>query len=147
MSTQRREDRRRSTEVARELGYFWLVFIAQFIRRMAAVGTAPLHAATPLREARLATNSLQSGHLNPKLVRQELCRVLRTAAPIRAADRAVHGTPATRRSWTDRFILRLTLAPSVLERLHPCLPHHPAGQCRWTERYDGKRDLYLLHAA
>ena len=143
MSTQRREDRRRYTEFARELGHFWLVFIAQFLRVMAAVGTAPLQAVTPLREARLATNSLQSGHLTPKLVRQE---VLRTPAPIRAVQ-WVCRTLSTRRYWTDRFSLRLTLAPSVLERLHPCLPHHPAGQCRWTERYDGKRDLYLLHAA
>jgi hypothetical protein len=23
----------------------------------------------------------------------------------------------------------------------------PAGECRWTERYDGKRDLHLQHAA
>jgi len=145
MSTQRREDRgRRScTEIARELGHIWLVFIARFVRTIATVGTAPLPTVTRRSEARLATNSLQSGHLTPKLVRQE---VLRTPAPIRAVQ-WVCRTLSTRRYWTDRFSLPLTLAPSVLERLHPCLPHHPAGQCRWTERYDGKRDLHLLHAA
>jgi len=143
MSTQRREDRRRYTEFARELGHFWLVFIAQFLRVMAAVGTAPLQAVTPLREARLATNSLQSGHLNTRLVRQE---VLRTPAPIRAVP-WVCRTSSTRRSWIESSSLRLTLAPSALECFHPNLPHHPAGERRWTERYDGKRDMYLLNAA
>jgi hypothetical protein len=32
-------------------------------------------------------------------------------------------------------------------RLHLTSPLIPAGQTGWTERYDGKRDLYLLHAA
>ena len=143
MSTQRREDGSRTTEFARELGHVWLVFVAQFLRAMAAVGTAPLQAVARRSEARLATNSLQSGHLNTRLVRQQ---VLRTPAPIGAVPWVCRSL-STCRSWTDRFSLRLTLAPSALECLHPCLPHDPAGQCRWTERYDGKRDLHLLNAA
>jgi len=29
----------------------------------------------------------------------------------------------------------------------PTLPHAPAGEVRWAERHDGKRDLYFQHAA
>ncbi len=35
----------------------------------------------------------------------------------------------------------------VRTRLHPSLPQAPAGEVRWAERHDGKRDLYLQHAA
>ena len=37
--------------------------------------------------------------------------------------------------------------PSGLTRLHWTLPQAPAADQRRAERYDGKRDLYLLHAA
>jgi hypothetical protein len=150
MSTQRREDRGQHTicaEVATKLGHIWLAFIAQFVRTIATVGTAPLPAVKRLSGARLATNSLHPGHLNTKHVRQEISRKSRTWAPIRAEHCVAGGSSATHRSWIKRFSLRLTLAPSVLERLRPSLPHHPAGKCRWTERYDGKRDLYFLNAA
>lgn len=30
---------------------------------------------------------------------------------------------------------------------HPALPQAPAADCRWAERHDGKRNLYLQHAA
>ncbi len=35
----------------------------------------------------------------------------------------------------------------VCTDLHPTLPHAPAGEVRWAERHDGKRDLYIQHAA
>lgn len=35
----------------------------------------------------------------------------------------------------------------VRTRLHPTLPNAPAGEVRWAERHDGKRDLYFQHAA
>ena len=38
-------------------------------------------------------------------------------------------------------------SPSGLARLHPTLPQVPAGRRRWAERYDGKGNLYLQHAA
>ena len=38
-------------------------------------------------------------------------------------------------------------SPSGLARLHPTLPRVPAGRRRWAERYDGKGNLYLQHAA
>jgi hypothetical protein len=140
MSTQRREDcwqHRNCSDVAKEMNHIWFVFIALFARAIARVGTAP-----PPKAAWLATNSLQLGHRTIKLVRQDLRRTPQSPPPTWAARNAKTGTPATRRSS-----LPLTPSPSVLERLHPSLPPNPAGKCRWTERYDGKRDLYFQHAA
>ena len=145
MSTQRRENRwqRRScTDVAKGLGRIWLDLIACFARAIARVGTAPPQAVARPRAVRLATNSLQLGHRTSKLVRQDFRRTPPSPPPTWAARNATTGTPATRRSS-----LPLTPSPSVLERLHPSLPIIPAGKCRWTERYDGKRDLYFQHAA
>ena len=46
---------------------------------------------------------------------------------------------------------RSSLSPiSILPgsaRFHLTLPQDPAGNCRWAERYDGKRDLHFKHAA
>src|SRR5580658_801885 len=134
MSTQRRENRWQlnCTEGTRGLGCIWLVLLGWFVRAAVAVGTAPQHAVTRLHAAWLATNSLQSGHRFTQPVRQEICRPSHSLPPTRAARRAIAGAPATRRSS-----LSLAPAPSVLVRLHPSLALIPAGQCRWTERYDG----------
>jgi len=35
----------------------------------------------------------------------------------------------------------------VRAHLHSTLPIAPAGEVRWAERHDGKRDLYFQHAA
>jgi hypothetical protein len=174
MSTQRRENgstpatktcrrgprgrwQRYCTECTRETGRIWLILLGWFVRAVATVGTAPTHASLSLRASSfhpsdeglspgtpewLATNSLQSGHRFTQPVRQEICRPSPSSPPNRAARRAIAGAPATCRSS-----LRLNPAPSVLERLHPFLAYIPAGKCRWTERYDGKRDLYFLNAA
>jgi hypothetical protein len=145
MSTQRRENRwqRKScTENARGSGHIWLVLIAMFVRVIAKVGTAPPHAIIRLHAAWLATNSLQSGHRFTQPVRQEICRPSHSSPPTWAARRAFAGPSATRRSS-----LQLSPAPSVLVHLRPSLAHIPAGKCRWTERYDGKRDLHFLNAA
>src|ERR1700691_2480562 len=144
MSTQRREDRwqRNCTENAKESGCFWLLFLAWFARAIATVGTAPMDAGLSLRSSWLATNSLQLGHRFTQPVRQEICRPSHSSPPPRAARCAIAGTPATRRSS-----LPLTPAPSVLVHLRPSLASIPAGKCRWTERYDGKRDLHFLNAA
>jgi len=144
MSTQRRENRRQRsscTEHAKGSGQIWLLFLAWFARAFAAVGTAPLPAIDRLSGARLATKSLQLGHLTTQPVRQQICRSSHSAPPLRAARRAIRGTPATRRSS-----LSLTPAPSGLVSVLS-LPQNPAGKCRWTERYDGKRDLYFLNTA
>jgi hypothetical protein len=159
MSTQRRENgstpatktcrrgprgrwQRYCTECTRETGRIWLILLGWFVRAVATVGTAPLQIITRLSASWLATKSLQSGHRFTQPVRQEICRPSPSSPPNRAARRAIAGAPATCRSS-----LRLNPAPSVLERLHPFLAYIPAGKCRWTERYDGKRDLYFLNAA
>jgi len=49
---------------------------------------------------------------------------------------------ATHRSSLSRIPI-----PPVRTRLHPTLPKAPAGEVRWAERHDGKRDLYFQHAA
>ena len=41
---------------------------------------------------------------------------------------------------------RIPVLP-VRTHLHPTLPQAPAGEIRWAERHDGKRDLYFQHAA
>jgi hypothetical protein len=66
----------------------------------------------------------------------------RSAPPSGAALSAATGTLATLRSSLPRIP-----SPSGLDCLHPTLPQFPAGKCRWTERYDGKGNLHLLHAA
>jgi len=169
MSTQRRENRGRSsscTDVARVTSRIWLQLIALLARAIVTlppqrrrsvagdpgtVGMAP-QIATSLRSAWLATISLQSDHLfvqHLRLVEQHIRRS--GSPPLRDASR-----PADARSS-----LPLTPTPSVLEYFHPSLPFcsstgslvssrpalTPAGQCRWTERYDGKRNLYFQYAA
>lgn len=100
----------------------------------AIVGTA-----TPGFPARLATISLQSDHRIVQLV----LHVLRLGSlPTRAGIGAKTGTPATHGS-SPRHISSL----SSLSRLHPTLTGVPAGRRRWAERYDGKGNMYLQHAA
>lgn len=48
---------------------------------------------------------------------------------------------------THRSSLRHVSLLPVRTRLRPTLPIAPAGQVRWAERHDGKRDLYFQHAA
>lgn len=176
MSTQRREDRWQRTgyaEYADDWSRIWLVFIAFFARcavtarSKVRIGTAMLSAIARLLSASFgagdtilssghaeaATDSLLSDHQTTQLDRQLFCRASHSSPPAWAARAVIAGLPATRRSS-----LPLTPAPSGLPSFHPSLPHGssarigrtahiPAGQCRWTERYDGKRDLYFLNAA
>ena len=154
MSTQRRENRwqRNWTECTTKLGHIWLIFVGWFVRAAATVGTAPPHASLSLRSerfhpsdedlspgapARLATNSLQSGHLFTQLVPPVEQDIRRGPPPFGDAVRTVG----------PRSSFPLTPTPSVLDTSYPSLPNHPAGKCRWTERYDGKRDLHFLNAA
>jgi hypothetical protein len=139
MSTQRREDRRRSyrTGYAEAGSRIWLVLLTWFARAAATVGTAPQQTAIQPPAARLATNSLQSDYLFAQLAPFVEQDIRRGSPPIGAA------IP----SCGFRSSFPLTPSPSVLASVHPSLPKHPAGKCRRTERYDGKRDLYLLHAA
>jgi hypothetical protein len=139
------------------LSQVWLALMAWIARVIAKVGTAsprgivrmPAECFHPRDEdlspgapEESAINSLQSDHRITQLVGQDFRRQSCSSPPFRAVPCATSGTPMTRRPSP-----RLTPTPSVLERLHPFRPHHPAGQCRWTERYDGKRDLHFLNAA
>jgi hypothetical protein len=88
----------------------------------------------------LATNSLQSDHRFVRRVHS--ARLFQPGIGRGASLRTAAGTPASPRSSIPRIPL-----PSELSRLHLTLPQFPAGFGRWTERYDGKRDLHLQHAA
>ena len=139
MSTQRREDRtqRNCTECAKGLGQIWLIVLAWFARAAATVGTAPLQETGWFSTARLATNSLQSDRLFAQLASFVSQDIRRGSPPTGTANRQAG----------FRSSHRLTPIPSALASVHPPLTNHPAGKCRWTERYDGKRDLYFQHAA
>jgi hypothetical protein len=159
MSTQRREngttpatiDRRRgardrrqpkSTDQVGGLSLIWFMALTWLARVIAAEETAPLCQASRLGINRSATESLQSDYRTIQLVRKDVRRIARSSPPLRAVRSANPGMPATR-----RLSSRLTPMPSVIERLHPFRPQTPAGKCRWTERYDGKRDLHFQYAA
>ena len=146
MSTQRRENRWRRTSCTKHSeasGSFSPRPVARCACSNASGGTAP-----PGLLAWLATNSLQLDHRTTQLVRfvrivhHDIRHSSRSSPPPGAGSRAATGTPATRRSSLPHIPF-----PPGFARLHPTLPQIPAGQCRWTERYDGKRDLHLQHAA
>ena len=154
MSTQRRENhptpttktnrwaprnrwqRRSCTRSANDSGQAKPAPIALHRRALAAVGSAP---------NRVVTNSLQSDHsylnfVTPAWFVQQGIR--RGSPPTWAGSRGASGTLTTR-----RLSLPFIPSPSGFADFHPALPQFPALNSRWTERYDGKRDLYFQHAA
>ena len=137
MSTQRRENRRQRvscTERARDSVPTSSALDTAFARANAGGLTAQ-----PMLSAGLATNSLHSDHHLEQLVWQDN----RSGSPLSGPSScAASGARATRRS----SLLHIPF-PSGLASFHPALPQAPAGRRRWAERYDGKRDLYLQHAA
>ncbi len=92
-----------------------------------------------------ATNSLQTDHFLGQLVRS-VCPgsqdIRRWTPPSGAGSRAVTGAVAAPRS----SFLPISIS-SGLATFSRTLPQAPAGRRRWAERYDGKRDLHLQHAA
>jgi hypothetical protein len=137
--TRNRWQRSSCTKNAKESGPVFPTPIALHRRALATDGTAP-----PVTDW-TATNSLQSeqNHLNfvtpAWFVPQDSRRSL---PPPGSGIHAATGTLTTRRS-SPPFIP----SPSGFVSIHPTLPQFPAGFDRWTERYDGKRDLHLQHAA
>jgi len=88
---------------------------------------------------RKATNSLHSDHDNETLASQN--NGSGSAPPGR-----VSAGPHLRVSHR----LSLRYVPNLLPvraHLPATLPLAPAGEIRWAERHDGKRDLYFQHAA
>ena len=137
MSAQRREDRWRRVkcmERAETAGQTDPAPDRQERHAYASGGTAP--SAPP---DWLVTKSLHWGYRLAKLVRLD---VLSASPPSRVARFTAFGTMADHGPF-----LSLIPSPSGLSHPHPALPQAPAGGCRWTERYDGKRDLHLQHAA
>ena len=121
----------------------------QFACARAIGGTAPPEAAFGLpssnagplqeRKARLATNSLHPDYRLEQFVRQDnRCG----SPPLGAGSRAVAAKLDTRRSSHSRLPI-----PPGFASFHPTLPQAPVGTRRRAERYDGKRDLHLQHAA
>jgi hypothetical protein len=153
MSTQRREDRRQHTSCTECEGEFGLTSpapVAFSASASATVGTAPENhpndedrsLGTP---ARVATNSLQSDCCNLYLVNSAW---LITQDNRRSLPPPGAGSPsATGTLTTHRSSLPFIPCPPGFASLHPTLPQFPAGHSRWMERYDGKRDLHLQHAA
>jgi hypothetical protein len=147
MSTQRRDNRntpatdicRRDSRCRRGFG------------RRIGVGSSELSSApeAPFVLARtpgltatvhFATNSLQSDSRNTQLVRLVPRDNCRGSWPPGVTPRAV--PPRLRRTGFPPLLF-----PSCLVRLHLSLPRVPVAIGRRTERYDGKRDLHLQHAA
>jgi len=105
-------------------------------RALATVGTAPNW---------VPKSSLQSDHsylnfVTPAWNFQQDIR--RGSPPLGAGFSAATGTLTTRGSS-----LPFIPSPSGFTDFHPALPQFPANESRWTERYDGKRDLHFKHAA
>ena len=151
MSTQRREIRWRHIRCAGRWGQPFLSPVAQRASAVASGGTAP-----PGFPARFATNSLQSGFRIvqlDRLVQLLFVQFVQLVLLVRLVLR--HGSPpfgagpgeAAGRPANHGFSLPHIPSPSGLARLHPTLPRVPAGRRRWAERYDGKGNLYLQHAA
>lgn len=96
----------------------------------------------------LATNSLPSGYRIVQLVPivlivQSVWRDRRQSPPASGSGSgSPNGTPASHGSTPTPIP-----HPSGRPRLHPTLPQIPVGRRRRAERYDGKGNLHLLHAA
>jgi hypothetical protein len=145
MSAQRREDRSERERCAAGAG-------AMVPWALAGCAGARGRTAPPRNGVRLATNSLPSDRRQSQhrpgpgpdfgfdrrdwIVGMEI-RYARE--PFGSRRHAASPTPESR---------RLSSPPnSPPTRFRPALPGFPAGIRRRAERYDGKRDMHLLHAA
>ena len=90
---------------------------------------------------RKATNSLLSDRQNETLASQD--NGSGSAPPGHIRSVFPSGLRVSHRS-SLRYVPNLL---PVCAHLHPTLPIAPAGEFRWAERHDGKRDLYFQHAA
>ena len=137
MSSQRRETRwQRSTCAEHEGAWSKSLFVTalKVVRSVANGATAP-----PDSPVRRATISLHTGHPTEQLVWQVESH---GTPPSGAGRRFDLGTPADRRSSFSH----IPTSPGFAS-FHPTSPQAPAASSRRAERYDGKGNLYLLHAA
>src|ERR1035438_4851353 len=120
---------------------YWLSslsFFALYALAYASGGTAP----PSFFSAWLATNSPQSDHRSTQLVRLVSLSIRLGLPPSGAGSRAAAVTLKSSGSSFPHIP-----SSSGLARLHPSLPRVPVALSCRTERYDGKRDLHLQHAA
>jgi hypothetical protein len=158
MSTQRREDRSAPTTkmcswgrgirwrcidcAERTVGVrdFIPARVVPHVRAIAGAETA-----RPFKLATTATTSLLVDHPHKLFVwsvRSEVQDIRGWISPEDPGNIAVHSRRATRRRSLSHIPF-----PSDFAFLRQALPQDPAGHSRWAERYDGKGNLYLKHAA
>ena len=145
MSTQKRETPRQRmscTERAGARDDSSPAHIGRFVCAVAGGGTAPLWLVFGLAIAWLATKFLQSDYLIGQLVQPVLKADRRGSPPPGVGRRAALGIQASPRSSLPPIPF-----PSGFAPLHLPLPQAPVGYRHRAERYDGKRDMYFLHAA
>jgi hypothetical protein len=157
MSTQRRASRSRRTnrtECAEMMGQTGSTFGTRFGRSIANGATAPLTpiiwlawawllqcdaGMSPEARDRVATDSLLSDHRFEPLARlNSRCG----SPPLKVEGRTEESAPPATHWSSTPHIPKLP----ARTRLHLPLPHAPAGQNRWAERYDGKGNLHIQHA-
>jgi hypothetical protein len=110
-------------------------------------GTAPLLTAFWSFWVRLATIFLHADKSNGQRVRPAFPAERTASPPPLGASRPQFWHGARGASVSPRSSLPPIPFPSGPACLHLTLPQSPAAYQRRAERYDGKRDLYFLHAA
>jgi len=158
MGTQRREDRSAPTTEMYSWGHgirwqrtdcaertegvrdFIPARVVWHVRAVAGVETAQ-----PFELATTATKSLLVDHphrLFVRSVRLDVQDICGWTSPEESGSSAVNGRRATRRRSLPH-----TPILSDFAVFRQALPQDPVGDSRWAERYDGKGNLYLKHAA
>ena len=122
------------------LAWAWFSTPATKVCRRGPVGLRSCDEGSRAATFRMATNSLLSDH-----------RFETSAGHDRLSSSPPRNEAGRRRLSVPQVTHRLSppRIPSLPVRthLHPTLPKAPAGEVRWAERHDGKRDLYFQHAA
>jgi hypothetical protein len=139
-ASRNRWQRRSCTRSAKVSGHVSPAPVALHRCAFATAGTAPRSAPNWA-----VTDSLQSDHsylnfVTPASFFQQSIR--HGSPPPGVGFPAASGTLTTR-----RLSLPFIPSPSGFADFHPALPQFPALNRRWTERYDGKRDMHFQHAA
>jgi len=142
-----RRQRTSSTERAKRRGRFISTLFARYGCAGAGGGTAPLLLTFWSLGVWLATKFLQVGLPIGQRVRPVFSAERTDSPPPFGACRPRIWLGAFGASVSPRSSLPPIPFPSGTTRLHLTLPQAPAAYQRRAERYDGKRDLYFLHAA
>jgi hypothetical protein len=154
MSTQRRASQRTAATEIDRCGFWRLTAPLMSIIWLAWAWLLSSDGSSGKAVDRVATDSLRSDYHDETLARSDS----RPGSPPPGATRTTGICHRESRVGADvRWLSllrdthrssfrRVSLLP-VRTHLRPTLPIAPAGQDRWAERHDGKRDLYFQHAA